>query len=225
MITDEMIVAAASELSLVMSVAFPDPAIDVHHFSFRFKRRMNRLINKTNHPTRYLWVQRVASFVLVLFMGFMLLFAASPSVRASVIGWIKEQWESYIEYFCPDIASAKEVDSDYFEITALPPGFVEIKRTDIDGLSMAVYSDNNGSFINFLCSNDPNAGNLIVRSEESTIVHEYVCNYEADIYIPDDPHNTTSIVWYDIDRNLLFLISTVDTAENIIYLAESIYLD
>lgn len=220
MITDEMLATAAKELSLVMSATFPDPSKEVHHFSLRFKRKMKQLIKKTNHPTRYLWAQRVASFVLALFMGFMVLFATSPSVRASVIGWIKEQYESYIEYFFPSGLTTKE--KERFEITQIPEGFEEILFVDEENFCLSVYSDGDGNKIDFVYSRDPDAGNMMVKSEGSTVIHTYVGGCQADLYLPDDSENATSLIWYDAEKNMMFYISTVSTTEGIIRMAESV---
>ena len=117
MITDEMLATAAKELSLAIGATFPDPSKNVHHFSLRFKRKMNQLVKKTNHPVRYLWTQRVAGFILVLFVGFMMIMTVSPTVRASVIGWIRERYESYI--VCPPLPRRRPISSP--SIPSSPP--------------------------------------------------------------------------------------------------------
>lgn len=222
MITDEMIVASAKELSLVMSAAYPDPAKVAHRFSLRFKRKMKRLVSKTDHPIRYLWVQRVASFILVLFIGFMLVFTISPTVRASVIGWIKAQYGAYIEYFfdehLPDTAQSKQE----YDILYLPTGFVMSQRIALDGFSLVVYSNADGNTISFFYSKDPDAGNIMVKEEGATINEVYVHNYNADVYVPDDPNDATGIIWYDTHNNMMFYISATCSMEEIIEMAESI---
>lgn len=222
MITDEMLAVAAKELSLIISATFPDPVKEVHHFSLRFKRKMMRLIKKTNHPTRYLWTQRVAGFVLVLFVGFMIIFTASPTVRASVIGWIKEQYESYIEYFYPDVIVEKEEANHSFEITGLPEHYSEESRIEVDGSCMVVYSNGNGDYIDFIYSKDQNAGNFMLKEDGTTILRTNIGHYEADIYLPDNPNNSTSIIWYNTHYNMIFYISAVSESENLLLWAESV---
>lgn len=222
MITDEMLATAAKELCLVIGATFPDPSKNVHHFSLRFKRKMNQLVKKTNHPVRYLWTQRVAGFILVLFVGFMIIFTVSPTVRASVIGWIRERYESYIEYFFDDHLSENPESKEDFYIASLPEGFIESQRVDLDGFSFVVYSNEKGNKINFFYSKDPDAGNIMVKEEGATISATRINNYEADIYVPNDPCNATGIIWYDTDKNMMFYIAATCNVEDIIQLAESI---
>ena len=222
MITDEMLATAAKELIWVIGTTFPDPSKNVHHFSHRFRRKMNQLVKKTNHPVRYLWTQRAAGFILVLFVGFMIIFTVSPTVRASVIGWIRERYESYIEYFFNDHLSESPESKEKFDITSLPDGFIESQRVDLDGFCLVVYSNENGNNINFYYSKDPEAGNIMIREEDSTIVTERVNNYEADIYLPNDPSNATSIIWYNTEDNMMFYVSAVCDMDTIIQMAESI---
>lgn len=217
-----MLATAAKELSLAMSATFPDPVKEAHLFSLQFKRKMKQLIKKTNYPTRYLWTQRVAGFVLALFMGFMVLFATSPSVRASVIGWIKEQYESYIEYFFNDHLSEAAESKEEYNITSLPDGFIINQRVDLEGFCLVVYSNENGNRINFYYSKDPDAGNIMVKEEGSTIIETQINNYEADIYLPNDSNNATSIIWYNTENNMMFYISAVCNMDIIIQMAESI---
>lgn len=222
MITDEMLAIAAKELSLVIGASFPDPSKNAHHFSLRFNRKMKQLVKKTNHPVRHLWTQRVAGFILVLFVGFVIIFATSPTVRASVIGWIKEQYESYIEYFYPD-AIVEKVDPNHsFEIAGLPEHYREESRIEVDGSCMVIYSNGDGDYIDFIYSKDQNAGNFMLKEDGTTILRTNVGYYEADIYLPDNPSNSTSIIWYDAQYNMMFYISAVSEAEDLLLLAESV---
>lgn len=221
MITDEMLATAAKELSLVIGATFPDSSKNVHHFSLRFRRKMNQLVKKTNHPVRYLWTQRVAGFILVLFIGFMIIFTASPTVRASVIGWIKEQYESYIEYFFPDKMHAQDAH-DQYEITALPKDYSETQRFDTEGLCTVLYTNDNGDQIHFIYSKDPTTVNCIIMTDESQLVTTYVADYPADLYLPNDTGISTTIIWYDVEKETAFYISALTNTATIIEYAESI---
>ena len=222
MITDEMLATAAKELCLVIGATFPDPSKNVHHFSLRFKRKMNQLVKKTNHPVRYLWTQRVASFILVLFVGFMIIFTISPTVRASVIGWIREHYESYIEYFFNDHLTAIPESKEEYNICSLPDGFIVNQCVDLEAFHWVVYTNEKGNRINFYYSKDPEAGNIMVKEEDSTIIETRVHNYEADIYLPADSNNAISIIWYNTDINTMFYISAVCDVDTIVQMAESI---
>lgn len=220
LITDEILAAAAKELSLAMIAVFPDPEKEIHNFSLRFNQKMKKLVRKTIHHTRYLWTKRIAGFALVLFVGFMVVFMISPSVRANVIGWIKEQYESYIEYMFPNVRSV--VKEEKYMMTFLPETYEEIIYVDEEDYCLTVYANNLGQKIDFLYSKDPEAGSMMVKLEGSTIINTYINGCQADIYLPDNPENATSIIWYDADKNMMFYISKVSSIEEIIKLAENV---
>ena len=98
MITDEMIAEAAAELNEAMIKSLPDPHECKHQFSKKFERKMERLIYRVNHPIRYKIVSRVASILLVLLIGFTVVMSCSPTSLSSVIGWIKQVYESFYSY-------------------------------------------------------------------------------------------------------------------------------
>jgi hypothetical protein len=220
LITDEMLAAAAKELSLAMITVFPDPEKEIHNFSLRFNQRMKKLVRQTVHPMHYLWTRRIAGFILALFVGFMMVFAISPSVRASVIGWIKEKYESYIEYFFPDNQDNTTIKS--FSITILPEGYEEVERLELDTVCMVQYSNLNGSFIDFVYSKDPEAGNMMVKAEGTTIIHTNVQGYEADLYSPNNLEDATGIIWYNNRYNTIFYISALCSDTEIIAMANSV---
>lgn len=220
LITDEMLAAAAKELSLVMIAVFPDPEKEIHSFSLRFNQKMKKLVRRTIQPTRYLWTRRIAGFILALFVGFMVVFTISPSVRASVIGWIKDKYESYIEYFFPDNRNNTTIKS--FSIDALPKDYEEVQRFELDTVCMVQYSNPNGSFIDFVYSKDPDAGNMMVKVEGTTIIHTNVQGYEADLYCPNNPEDATGIIWYNNKYNTIFYISALCSDAEIIAMANSV---
>lgn len=220
MITDEMLAAAAKELSLAMIAVFPDQEKEIHNFSIRFNQKMKKLLRQTIHPTSYLWTRRIAGFILALFIGFMVVFTISPSVRAYVIGWIKEQYESYIEYIFPNVRSV--VQGEKYVMTFVPEAYEEIIFIDEENYCLTVYANNLGEKIDFIYSKNPEAGNMMVKLEGSTIINTSINGCQADIYLPDNSENATSIIWYDTDTNTMFYISKVSSIEEIIQLAENV---
>ena len=85
-----------------------------------------------------------------------------------------------------------------------------------------MYTNEKGNRINFYYSKDPEAGNILVKEEDSTIIKTRVHSYEADIYLPADSNNAISIIWYNIDTNMMFYISAVCDVDAIVQMAESI---
>ena len=94
MINDTMLRQAAAELAIAMNESLPDPKECAHQFSPKFEKKIKRLTRRTNHPIIYRSLRRVASILLVVVIGFCSVLAVSAEVRATVLGWVKEQNQS-----------------------------------------------------------------------------------------------------------------------------------
>lgn len=99
MINDEMLKQAAAELATAMNESLPDPEECVHQFSPEFEKKIKKLTRRANHPIIYRSFRSVASVLLVIIIGFCFVSAASAEARATVFGWVKEQYQSLYEYF------------------------------------------------------------------------------------------------------------------------------
>lgn len=142
MITDEMIAEAAAELNEAVINSLPDPHECKHQFSRKFERKMEKLIHRVNHPVRYMVLSRVASILLVIFIGFTMVMSFSPTARAAVFGWIKQAYESFYSYY---FETDVEKESNYrYQIDPLPEGYTELSSSLTGRVSTYIYlSDQN----------------------------------------------------------------------------------
>lgn len=216
--SDEMITDAAVELSSYLSRNFESVP---HIFSKSFERKMKRLIRSVNHGVSYRLVQRVACFALVIFLGIISLVAAIPTARAAVIEWIRNQYEAYVEYFLPH-GLQNNADSNQYTISPLPDGYYETNRFDVEGSCTVLYSNTTDSRIHFIYSKDPDAVSFLVMSDESTLINIDLEECTADLYIPQNNNEATSIVWYDNLKETIFYISGVFETDEIIELAKNV---
>lgn len=213
---DETIASAAVELIVLLSQKYEPKH---HEFSLAFERKMARLIRKVNNSVRYRFIRRVACIILVLSSVIMTLLMTSPTVSAAIIGWIREQYDTYIEYLLPDSVKNNPASHQY-AITLLPDGYHETKRFDVENLCTVLYADQTNNRIHFIYSKDPEAISFLVLSDESTVINTFVSGHAADLYIPINPDDSTSIVWSDED--IIFFISYVAEPDVIVKLAESV---
>lgn len=209
-----MITHAAVELMIYLSESVESKP---HTFSKRFERKMKHLLRTVDHSVG----QRVASFTLVILLGIMSIIAASPTARAAVLEWIRQQYETYIEYFLPQGLRSDERPCQY-TISQLPDGYFETTRFDVEGSCTVLYAHDTKKRIHFIYSKDPEAVAFTVMSDESTVIKVDVEGCTADLYIPQNPNEATSIVWYDNKQETIFYISAVLEANEIIKLAESV---
>ena len=97
MITDEMLSEAARKAAIRINDSLPVPAECDHQFSAKFDRRMKKLIHLSNHPIRYRLLRSAAMIALVLFLGFGSVLSVSVEAREVVLGWIKQQYETFYQ--------------------------------------------------------------------------------------------------------------------------------
>lgn len=219
MITDQMLAEAAAELNAVFLDSLPE-AIP-HTFSPQFERKMKRLIHKTNHPTGYRMAKRVASIILVLFLSFMTLLAVSPTARAAVLGWIREQYETFVEYYFPENSTAEHSNLEY-EIGKLPDGYYQVASLFLDGLGTVIYANDAGNTIHFIYTKTPNSGNIFVKSEGTDAYVVTVSGRNADLYIADEEYGSNIIIWKDSTTDNIFCISSTIEDHILISMAESV---
>lgn len=220
-ITDEMMAEAAAEMNEAMLRSLPDPDDCHHEFSRKFKRKMKRVVYRADHPVQFRIMQRVATIFLVICIGFATILTFSPTVRANVLGWIRERYESFVAYYFEDNVESKADPVEYC-ISDLPVEYTEIAVSDNEGIHTTVYSTNDGEVLYFSYSTSPDAANFFLKEDGYEIKKESIHGFAADIYLPTDTNSDTSIIWCEEDRNTIFFISgTVDSTE-LIDLAESV---
>lgn len=138
MISDREMKLAAEELFQAMLASLPDECSCVYSFSEKFEEKMRKLIYATNHPKRRRILQRVATIILIFTFGFATLLALCPSVRASIFGWVKTQYDSFTKYYF-DGSSDSNNDFSAYGLHYLPTGYTEIDRIDLENESSIYY--------------------------------------------------------------------------------------
>ena len=219
MITDEMLAEAAAELNQALIDSLPDPHECKHHFSKKFERKMEKLIHRVNHPIRYMVLNRVASILLVILIGFTMVMSFSSTARATVIGWIKATFESFYSYY---FVTDTKTESNYkYQIDPLPEGYVEMSYTENDGYHIFIYS-NGESVLVFSYADGDDPSLFYVKKEEYYVKEIRVDGNPGDLYISKDGKNANGIVWCDVERGCIFFITGQFDSQEIKKLAECV---
>lgn len=223
MITEEMMAAAAAEMNEAMLRSLPEPEDCYHEFSAKFEKKMKRVMYRADHPLQFRVLQKVASVILVLFLGFASIMVISPTVRASVFGWIREQYESLIYYYFEDGVSPVEGPTTYC-IESLPPQYFELTSSynEENGNFLGVYVDNEGNMMYFMYSLIPENSNYYITQEDYVIERVYVSTSVADFYLAKDSSNSNAIIWCNSETNVVFCITAKLEKKELISLAESV---
>lgn len=218
MITDKMIADAAAELNDAMLRSLPEPSECVHVFSHTFERKMRRISSRANHPALHRVLKNAACFVLVIILGLASLMAISPTVRAAVIGWVKEQYETFTSFFFQ--GDTVENNTADYELSEIPKGYTLLDRIDVPGSTSIIYVNENNQLLQINYTNNPDLISLTVVHdchEQSTII---IGNIVAELYLSTDPNQSTDLVWEY--NNYLFSISGFLSEDELISLAEDI---
>lgn len=218
MITDKMIAEAAAELNNAMLRSLPEPSECDHQFSPAFERKMKRIVRRANHPWFYRITKSVACFLLVILISLASLMVISPTVRAAVIGWVKEQYETFTTYFFhgDDVA----INAEDYELSKIPEGYTLLDRIHIAGSTTIIYVNQNNQILQINYSNDPNMDSLIVVHDSHVHTTVSVGNIGADLYTSIDSSQTNILVWEH--GNSVFMISGFLDQNTLILLAKDI---
>lgn len=199
---------------------------EVVSLSLTFERRMKKLWrSKVSNPNNQIvWkvaIQKIAVFLLVVSVSVGGVMAVSPPVRAAVIRWATEWYETHIAYRF--FGEAHIGDMPDYEISELPESFKETDRYE-DSASVSVfYEDGQGGVVCFDYVFIQNGVGQIITGSEN-IVEVTVDGSLGYLVVPTDNKDTTTITWIDQDANISFFIDTTLDEETAMKLAESVCL-
>jgi len=176
--------------------------------------------------TRTVWkmlARRVAVFFLAVALGFGAIMAGSPTAQASFMNWLKEMYETQVVYrfMGEDI----EGEMPYYEITALPEGFVEVDRLESPPLVSVVYENDAGDIIYFNYSFMQQGSTTAITTENTDVIPITVNDLHGELYLSKDfEQRDNTVFWIDEELNICFDISGFYSATDILHIAESVSL-
>lgn len=219
MITDEMMAHAAAELAEAINNSLPAPRECTHEFSSKFERKIKHLIRKANHPMIFRTLRAVASIILVIFIGFGSILTVSAEAREIVFGWVREQCESFYDYFfVGEISSA--APAKYYP-NWVPDNCTFLTSYETAGGEEFIYSNDQEMLIQFTYISNPNNESLHTDGVEYKKYPIKVNNYLGEIGIAPVCTETNYIVWVDTTQNILFYISGNYDEDTLLKMAEN----
>ena len=178
---------------------------------------------------RPLWknvAQKAAVILLVFSFSLGSLMAVSPTVRAAVVRWVTEWYETHVVYRFSGEQITDEMPQ--YEVTDLPEGYAEIERVEWPSYVSIIYqnvNDENASWIylQYIYMQQGASGNFGI--ENADIIPVTVNGLEGQLYLTKDSEQSDStITWIDPDENILFAVSAALDADSILHMAESVSL-
>lgn len=224
MITDEMLRAAAAR-SCEIYVAHLEKGFDPemkHEFSPEFLKKIERLKRRAKHPVFYKTMHRVASIILAILITGGAWITVDAEARAAFVGWVKEVYEEFFVYRFSDEIEVQNEPQEY-EFTWLPNGYEKVYETDTGSQITKLYKNDAGQMLQFNCVYDPNETDIYVIAPGATVSDAVVNGYAADFVMSSDEGAANVLMWTD-SNSRAFHISAYLEKENLVKLAESIYV-
>ena len=178
---------------------------------------------------RPLWknvAQKAAVILLVFSLSLGSLMAVSPTVRAAVVRWVTEWYETHVVYRFSGEQLSGEMPK--YEITNLPEGYVEDERVDWPTYISIIYrkaNDENAPWIylRYVYMQQGTVNNI--GTEGADIIPVTVNGIEGQLYLARNPDESDStITWIDPDKNIAFIVDAALDADSILHIAESVSL-
>lgn len=222
MITDEMLREAAEKSSEVY-VRYLEQDYNPecqHDFSKNFERRMKKICRKANHPFLYRSLHRIASILLAMALGGIVWLSVDIEARASLFGWFKEIYETYIVYRFEGNHVENTAPEEY-RPTWMPDGYEEFYTSNAIDDYTVVYANDIGQALTFSYSRDTTGSVWYVANTMISTKQVYVNGMVADILLADSPDISNTIVWTDSQNTAFYISGFLDEAD-LIRMAESV---
>ena len=197
------------------------------HYQRQMAAMLSDPLKWAQKRARPIWksaLQKVAMILLVFTLSLGSLMAVSPTVRAAVVRWVTEWYETHIVYRYSGEQITGEMPQ--YEITDLPEGYAEDERVNWPSYVSVVYQNKDtGKTIYLDCTymQQGSASDYVTDGVE--VVSVIVNGFSGQLFLTDDWENKwNTITWIDAERNLQFEIDANVNRDVILHMAESVSL-
>ena len=199
------------------------------HYQRQMAAMLSDPLKWARKRARPIWksaLQKVAMILLVFTLSLGSLMVVSPTVRAAVVRWVTEWYETHVVYRFSGEQITDEMPQ--YEVTDLPEGYAEIERVEWPSYVSIIYqnvNDENASWIylQYIYMQQGASGNFGI--ENADIIPVTVNGLEGQLYLNRDAEGADStITWIIPDENILFAVSAALNANDILHIAESVSL-
>lgn len=181
--------------------------------------------NKTKPAWKRI-AQKVAVILLIASVSFGGVMAVSPTVRAAVIQWVTEWYETHIvyRYFGEEIVT----DIPRYVITKLPAGYSENKekRIQMPEYGRVLYENDKQQWIWLRYVYVQQGAASVIDVEGAEIRDVRINGYAGQLILSDNFEEfDNTVTWIDEDRGIQFTIDGHIDAQAILDIADSVSLE
>lgn len=197
--------------------------------SRKHQRQMKEMLKDPlkwmRNKTKPAW-KRIAHKVAVIFLIISVslggVMAVSPTVRAAVIRWVTEWYETHITYRY----NGDDIDTEMpqYGVRNLPNGYFETERCVFPSTVSVTYGNNLGDEI-YLDYAYMQQGTLAVLApHDDAMVEVEINGMKGQLFLPDNPESARTVTWIDIDANIQFIINAFCGEDDILHIAKNVTL-
>ncbi len=197
----------------------------------RQKRRLGAMLadpaGYARRAARPLWktaARTAAAVFLACALTLGSLLAASPTIRAAVMEWMREVYETFTVYRFAGEQTTNEMPR--YEIGDLPEGYADTGEIIEGPMSRTVYYENSvGQRMNLGYMRMEQGGAVAIGTEDMTIKEVTVNGCSGQIYISMDGSTSNGILWIDEEKKMVFTVDGFVDEISLLHIAESVVLE
>lgn len=215
---------AARVADQALTEALPQPEDCTYRFSREFRRKMDRLIRRTDRSGWVTGLRRVACFFLALLLSGTAWLTVDAQAREKVFGWLSESFGGAQHYFFEGAQTGKRTEVRYI-LPEVPAGYTEWMEPEEENGWSILYANDMGQILDFGYHSQQVDGvsphlffTVSGMEQKQGFVHEL----PADIYLDKTGKTANGIVWVDQETDTLLYISAYLEETELIRLAESV---
>lgn len=196
----------------------------------QFIRQMRNMLKNPSkwskhqkRPYRKKAMQTAATLILICALSFGVLLTCNSTVRAAVIRWVTEWYETGVIYrFFGESVSDK---MPLYEISDLPLGYVKTEAiTEIPDNIEITYKNEIGDIIRFGYIRVEEGSAVVVDTENMEITDITINGCPGQLYVSTDPQQSNCIMWYDEKAEIQFMMDGFFDGDKLQMMASSIFL-
>lgn len=213
---DELRRAAIAARDAMLS-SLPEPEDCEHDFSPAFEKKMRPLLRRSQHPVLYRAARQAAACFLALLVLSGVWLGVDTEARAAFFRWVREVLPTQIVYQFAGQPTACGV----YRPAWVPEGYEEVDSWE----GIVIYVNAQGKNLSLQYGPMQEGSALYVTDTDKTVLTSVDVNgIPGEFYLSTDPHISNSLLWLDEDAGMFFTISGFPEEDDILHMAESVYL-
>ena len=221
MLSEQQIEEAIKAVSAAMAADFPEAYEEpVHEFSPEFEKKIEELVRELRERPRRKWLQRAASVAVTIALLGGIWYGIGSEARASIVGWVREQYETFFHYFYEGDSSGPVSEAEY-ELGWLPDGYEFVDKLEANEWPTLIYINDNGNILKFCYNRNPETAEAYLINEECEIEQIEIDGVLAEVHLYKDENISNDIILKN-SENVLFVISAQESKRNLVKMVENI---